>query len=342
MSRHRPPFFQRQTRRSVLIAGSLGFTLVLGVSAAAACVVGVDSPAPSHAADPVDTVASEAATRATTAAPSSTAPAPEPVALAPTSEEAPAPERAPERAPEPAPEPEPEAPAAPQPVASTASVPAGGIPAGGMFPLIEPGGALPSSEECAARVQRDPWEPRPQNATANATRPTGAFPFGMSSWYTEEADGPNYRGRIDGNFIGTTDEIIQWASCKWGFPTDLSRAQAVRESSWDISTNGDGGESHGLFQMRETTWGGYPNSAASTAFNADWTLGTRRACYEGVTWAAELKGNLEGCIGFHFSGDPDPSTWRAYADRVLNEERNKPWLSWPSATGGTPPTADRN
>jgi len=38
--------------------------------------------------------------------------------------------------------------------------------------------------------------------------------------------------RVDGQFTGTTDEIIQWAACKWGIPDNLLRAQAVTESTW--------------------------------------------------------------------------------------------------------------
>ena len=30
--------------------------------------------------------------------------------------------------------------------------------------------------------------------------------------------------RVDGQFEGTTDEIFQWAACKWGLPDDLLRA----------------------------------------------------------------------------------------------------------------------
>jgi hypothetical protein len=38
--------------------------------------------------------------------------------------------------------------------------------------------------------------------------------------------------RVDGQFSGTTDEIFQWAACKWGLPDDLLRGIAVRESTW--------------------------------------------------------------------------------------------------------------
>jgi hypothetical protein len=189
-------------------------------------------------------------------------------------------------------------------------------------------------------VQRDQWEPRRENAAANGSPPTGPAPYGMASWSTAEADGPAYRGRVDGDFTGSTDEIIQWASCKWGFPTDVNRAQAVVESTWRQSVVGDEGESHGLYQMKMTVWGAYPNSSSSTAFNADWAMGLRRACYDGVMWYPELRGNLEACIGVHFSGNPAESTWREYTDAVLEHERTKPWLQWPS-DAGTPPTATR-
>jgi hypothetical protein len=57
--------------------------------------------------------------------------------------------------------------------------------------------------------------------------------------------------RVDGGFTGTTDEILQWAACKWGLPDNLIRADAVEESTWfqylhypnDASYGGGGGGS---------------------------------------------------------------------------------------------------
>lgn len=207
------------------------------------------------------------------------------------------------------------------------------------LPLVPPDGALPSGEECAERVVRDPWEPRPENATANGP-PDGPPPYGMGTWYSDEADGPAYRGRVDGAYSGTTDEILQWAACTWGFPADLARAQAYVETRWRQSFVGDGGESFGLFQMRDPVWGGHPASVESTAFVADWAMGLLRACYDGAMWYPHLRGDLDACIGVHFSGDPDPATWRDYTAEVRRAERERPWLSWPSE-GGTPPVRSR-
>ena len=58
--------------------------------------------------------------------------------------------------------------------------------------------------------------------------------------------------RVDGDFAGTTDEIIQWAACKWGIDEDIVRAQVIKESYWYMSAIGDGGESFGLGQVRDT------------------------------------------------------------------------------------------
>jgi len=47
--------------------------------------------------------------------------------------------------------------------------------------------------------------------------------------------------RVDGQFTGTTDEILQWAACKWGLPDNLIRADAFEESSWfEASTYSNG------------------------------------------------------------------------------------------------------
>jgi hypothetical protein len=115
-------------------------------------------------------------------------------------------------------------------------------PAAGYFPtLVAPGhvSALPRSGACARAVHRSTWEPRPDNDAANhvlvdptsvhnsfATRPrsgSGTYDSRWDSWLLP---------RVDGQFSGTTDEIIQWAACKWGLPDNYLRAEADTESTW--------------------------------------------------------------------------------------------------------------
>jgi hypothetical protein len=112
----------------------------------------------------------------------------------------------------------------------------------GYFTMVVPPGdssSLPSDAICAARLQRSPWEPRPSNTSANhhlvnpdafreslASRP-------RASQYHYTAQWDNWLlPRVDGQFRGTTDEILQWAACKWGLPDNFLRAVADLESTW--------------------------------------------------------------------------------------------------------------
>ncbi len=99
--------------------------------------------------------------------------------------------------------------------------------------------SLPSGEECARRVHRSAWEPRPSNDRANHTRPDpAAVHASMTS--RPRGNGISYADRfntwllprVDGQHTGTTDENIQWAACKWGISDNVLRAMAAAESTW--------------------------------------------------------------------------------------------------------------
>jgi hypothetical protein len=198
------------------------------------------------------------------------------------------------------------------------------------FATLPPGSALPSGRDCAELVRRHPWEPRPENYAANHT--TG---HGMSSLEgaSDEAN-RTLVPRIDGNFTGTTDEILQWGACKWGFDEDILRAQAADESDWNQATVGDNGESFGILQIKaRTDPGTYPASKESTAFNVDFVLARWRICYEGGFSAhgwlpPEARGDLWGCVGVHWSGDWMDDGARAYIARVQRYLSEKRWVAW--------------
>jgi hypothetical protein len=146
-------------------------------------------------------------------------------------------------------------------------------------------------------------ENRSQNVTYNATRGTSPH---------------NENPRVDGNFTGTTDEILQWAACKWGIDEDWLRAQIVTESWWDQRTvgdtaAGDGCTSHGVGQVRRCYHDPAfedENAVNSTAYNVDYTYSVWRSCYNGeLTWLNTVErgrdysaGDLLGCMGVWFSG----------------------------------------
>lgn len=188
---------------------------------------------------------------------------------------------------------------------------------GGRFETLPVGAALPSGTECAARVRSTP-EVRPGNAAPNANRGNRTNANNRTDWSGFD--------RVDGDFAGTTDEIIQWAACKWGIDEDIARAQVVIESWWHQSAVGDNGESFGLGQVRTTAHGSAfeysVNAQSSSAYNLDYTYASWRACYEGVYgWLNTVErngtygpGDLWGCIGVWFSG-----RWYVNNDDYLNQ-----------------------
>ena len=203
----------------------------------------------------------------------------------------------------------------------------------GRFVTLGVGAVLPSGAQCAARV-RDAGEIRPENNAANSTRGSRANANTRSDW--------SQFSRVDGDFAGSTDEIIQWAACKWGIDEDIVRAQVIKESYWYQSANGDAGESWGLGQVRDTAHQSAfqfaVNARTSSAYNLDYTYATWRACYEGVyTWLNTVErngtyaaGDLWGCVGVWFSG-----RWYVGNDAYLNQAgdsvrwhyNNKTWLT---------------
>jgi hypothetical protein len=193
------------------------------------------------------------------------------------------------------------------------------------FATRPPGSALPSGAECASRVRRHPWEPRPENVTANHTTGHTVGPIDGASAEGNRTLVP----RIDGNFTGTTDEIIQWGACKWGLDEDVLRAQAVVESNWYQSVVGDAGQSFGLLQIKASAHPGtFPASRDSTAFNVDYAAAGWRLCYEGQLWWPSSRGELWGCIGSHFSGGWMDAGALGYIETMKRALAERRWVAW--------------
>jgi len=168
---------------------------------------------------------------------------------------------------------------------------------------LPPGSALPGDSTCASQITRSSFEPRLDNNTANHQVPTAAQIANLHPWNPligMETNSDNLRKRITGNFTGTTDEILQWAACKWGIDVNIIRAEAVIESHWHQSQLGDyttnqslcppgtwnGSscyQSYGILQIKYTYFQSeWPMSRSDTAFNVDFVYGWLRNCYEGL------------------------------------------------------------
>jgi archaellum component FlaF (FlaF/FlaG flagellin family) len=231
-------------------------------------------------------------------------------------------------------------------------------PPSGYFSTLPSGAAgLPRSDSsCASQVTTDPWEPRSDNQTANHTVPSNPA---LVRWSTGDGYWAKWMAKRDlvtGSYTGTTNQIIQWAACKWGLDEDLLRAVAVQESSWHMSSVGDycgvaGEASYGLFQIKNAycngalAWGGYPVTAEDTAFNADFYGAHFRSCldndfYDGGSWLyngqtiaqiTAAKGfdyAVWGCVGSWFSGGWYDSGAQNYINEVKSHLANKDWLKY--------------
>jgi autotransporter family porin len=213
---------------------------------------------------------------------------------------------------------------------------------------LPPGAQLPTGNECAAQLERNDWEARPENAEANHTVPPDSLQVPPWPDYFDPRVNTLIVPRIDGKFEGTTDEIIRWGACKWGIDTQLVRAIAVEESNWRQDKLGDFVDdqqlcvgnytspcptSFGLLQVKATYRpGSYPYSQLSTSYNVDYGLAAIRACYEGLVSYLHSQdygaGDIWGCIGWHFSGYWKDALATRYIQRVHTRLEEEAWRNW--------------
>ena len=217
----------------------------------------------------------------------------------------------------------------------------------GHFGTVAPGAALPDDATCASRVRPAP-EVRARNVVRNHT--PGAQK-NLTQPYPDFA-------RVTGNFVGTTDEIIQWTACKWGIDEDIIRAQAASESWWDqnavgdfqsdpaicvpghgIGVDGRPGQcpaSGGLLALTYQYYqGGFPEAMNSTAYNLDYVYAWWHACYNGeITWLNSVEhvgtygaGDAWGCVGTWFSGRWHTAAAEGYITRTRNYLAQQVWTT---------------
>jgi hypothetical protein len=227
------------------------------------------------------------------------------------------------------------------------------------FGLLPPGAALPTSAQCAARVRPAP-EVRQGNQRPNRFGVVPNQTRGVAgAWVDADPSKAPFTARVDGNFVGTTDEIIQWAACKWGVDEDFVRAQIVTESWWDqvrslgdwgtnpanceprfpLGTDGRAGqcpESFGLGQTRYPFMRrAFPYAYDSSAYNLDVAYAIWRACFEGTeTWLNTVErgrqyaaGDMLGCMGRWFAGRWYTQPAVNYMNTVQGHVNSRTWES---------------
>jgi len=221
------------------------------------------------------------------------------------------------------------------------------------FHTLPPGAALPSGAQCARWVRARPIaENKGFNRRYNQTKgePVGAGFLAGDEPQADQLIAP----RINGDFTGTTAEILRWAACKWGIDQDIVFAQAAVESWWRQTTLGDWEsngcppghgpgvdgkpglcpQSWGILQKRypyeQSSW---PGIANSTAMNADTAYAIWRSCYDGYeTWLNTVEhvgtyqaGDEWGCVGRWFAGRWHTAPAQQYIQTVKKYLRERIW-----------------
>jgi hypothetical protein len=226
------------------------------------------------------------------------------------------------------------------------------------FRTLPPSAKLPSSAQCARWVRA---RPRKENKGANKrfNQTTGQH-LGASFFPASDSPlaGKRLAARINGDFTGTTSEILRWAACKWGIDQNIVFAQAAVESWWQQDTLGDWGidgsacppghglgqdgkagqcpQSYGILQNRypyeKASW---PGIAKSTAMNADTAYAIWQSCYDGYeTWLNNVPhgqpyhaGDAWGCVGRWFAGRWHTAPAQQYVAKVKQYQRERIWLT---------------
>jgi autotransporter family porin len=226
------------------------------------------------------------------------------------------------------------------------------------FATLGPGAQLPDGEICRELVASAPTvETHPGNREANAT--VEAPPVAIDG-ADDDPLAAGFAARIDGDFTGTTEQILRWGACKWGFDEDITRARAVTESSWSMATAGDVTEdeddcaslglqppcslSYGLLQVKGTVHTGtHPATSRATAFGVDYAMAWLRACYEGAFhWLDDQgyeAGDEWGCVGAWFTGEWWDRGAYDYVEEVRGHLEARTWEEYGATTALVPAQA---
>jgi hypothetical protein len=216
------------------------------------------------------------------------------------------------------------------------------------FGTLPIGSTLPTDAQCAARV-RPARENKRFNALPNRQTGSGKSLPGRQPIFA----------RVTGNFTGTTDEILQWAACKWGIDEDIVRAQVATESSWRMTqlgdftadprfcapghpigidgTPGQCPETLGLMQIKwRYNQEAYPDAIDSSAYNVDFAFAAWRTCFEGDALESSpgyRSNDLWGCVGQWYSGnwhDRDADQYIGWVrDNLAKRVFERPWFQEP-------------
>jgi hypothetical protein len=203
------------------------------------------------------------------------------------------------------------------------------------YSMLGPGASLPSESNCAAAVnfspiaENAPWNANdgsPAKWNSNQPPPENPIPsyfYDSPSCCTQLPKGDF--SNVDGNYSGTTDDLIRITACKWGIDEDYIRAQSWIESGW----HQDCAAAHGGTGCNE---GGDLNNPADCTPSSITGFTTTGPTTPTLTASGQFC-EMEGFGGL--SGTNQYDTWGIAQTKVYYE-----WATWPMIEESTPFSLD--
>jgi hypothetical protein len=200
--------------------------------------------------------------------------------------------------------------------------------------MSPPGTSLPSESTCAAAVgtsntEYAPWnedDKSPAHWNSNLP-PPGSIPsyFYESPSCCTELPASDFQA-VDGNYSGTTDDLMRITACKWGIDEDYIRAQSWIESGW----HQDCAAAHGGTGCNE---GGDENNPAGCTPSSITGFPMPNTPTPPILTASGQFCEMEGFGGL--SGTNQYDTWGIAQTKVYYE-----WATWPMIEESTPFSPD--
>ena len=199
--------------------------------------------------------------------------------------------------------------ATPTPTSKPSATP---TPKGGHYSMQGPGASLPTEASCVSAVnaspitENAPWNQDDGTGYNSNLPPAGGVPayFYANAPCCNELPHADF-ANVDGNYSGSTDDLIRITACKWGIDEDYVRAQAWIEDGWhqDCAAahggigcrvggdlNSPAGDPSGLPITSMTPGGvfsafnGYGDPGLPTDHWDSWSMLQTKVFYEWMTW----------------------------------------------------------
>jgi hypothetical protein len=197
--------------------------------------------------------------------------------------------------------------------------------------MLPPDASLMSESNCVEAVnaspitkENAPWNedynsPMQWNSNLPPSEPIPQYFYNTASCCTELPES-DFQA-VDGNYSGTTDDLMRITACKWGIDEDYIRAQAWIESGW----HQDCAAAHGGTGCNE---GGDENNPAGCTPSSITGFTTTGPMTPTLTASGQFC-EMEGFGGM--SGTNQYDSWGIAQTKVYYE-----WAAWPMIEESTP------